>query len=115
MKKIALLTTTLILSACSSFTMSEPLDPSYMGKWLGPEGTYLLISQSKGDGYNIQIKDLDGVVGYFGKAVDGKIEFSRNGHPATIRKGTGAETGMKWLADKKDCLIVRDNEGYCRD
>ena len=27
----------------------------------------------------------------------------------------GADTGMRWLADKSDCLTVRPGEGYCRD
>lgn len=111
MKQTFLLAALFVLSACAS---GLPTDPAYLGKWFGPEGTYLEITESQA-GYNIRIRDLDGVVGYHGVPTEDGIEFIRNGHPATIRTGTGAETGMKWLADKKTCLIVRDHEGYCRD
>jgi hypothetical protein len=30
-------------------------------------------------------------------------------------KASGAETGMKWLRDKLNCLTIRPDEGYCRD
>jgi len=32
----------------------------------------------------------------------------------TIRSGNGEQTGMKWLLDKKNCLVTRYGEGYCR-
>jgi len=33
----------------------------------------------------------------------------------TIRATDGAGTGMKWLADRKDCLVVTvGSEGFCR-
>ncbi len=38
-----------------------------------------------------------------------------NGPEGTIRATSGAETGMKWLSDKLDCLTIRPGEGYCRD
>src|SRR6266851_9768506 len=31
----------------------------------------------------------------------------------TIRSGNGEQTGMKWLLDKKNCLVTRYGEGYC--
>ena len=46
---------------------------------------------------------------------DRVIHFERDGKDLTIRPGTGAETGFKWLADKENCLIVvAGQEGYCR-
>ena len=43
------------------------------------------------------------------------IRFTRDGKDLTIRPGTGAETGFKWLAEKENCLIViAGEEGYCR-
>ena len=43
------------------------------------------------------------------------IAFERGGIKETIRAGSGADTGMKWLSEKKDCLVVKPGEGYCRD
>ena len=86
----------------------------WIGRWNGPEGTYLEISKS-GDTYEIRIKDLDKVQTYRGTATSDAISFERNGKPETIRSGDGERTGMKWLADKKDCLLIRESEGYCRD
>ena len=83
----------------------------WIGRWNGPEGTYLEISKS-GDAYEIQIKDLDKVQTYRGTS-DG-ISFERNGKAETIRSGNGERTGMKWLLDKKNCLVIRFGEGYCR-
>ena len=80
----------------------------------GPEGTYLEISKS-GDTYEIQIKDLDKVQTYRGTATSDGISFERNGKAETIRSGKGEQTGMKWLLDKKNCLVIRYGEGYCRD
>jgi len=42
-------------------------------------------------------------------------EFERDGLQESIRPTNGDETGMKWLAGKKNCLTVRPGEGYCRD
>ena len=33
----------------------------------------------------------------------------------TIIATSGKGTGMKWLADKHDCLVIKPGEGYCRD
>ena len=86
----------------------------WIGRWNGPEGTYLEISKS-GDTYEIQIKDLDKVQTYRGTATSDGISFERNGKAETIRSGKGEQTGMKWLLDKKNCLVIRYGEGYCRD
>jgi hypothetical protein len=86
--------------------VDRPVEPT--------EGTYLEISKS-GDTYEIRIKDLDKVQTYRGTATSDGISFKRNGKAETIRSGNGERTGMKWLADKKDCLVIRKSEGYCRD
>jgi hypothetical protein len=44
---------------------------------------------------------------YRGTATRAGISFERNGKAETIRSGKGERTGMKWLADKKDCLVIR--------
>lgn len=50
-----------------------------------------------------------------GQSAGDGITFERDSVSETIRAGTGAETGMKWLQEKSNCLVVRPGEGYCRD
>lgn len=87
---------------------------AWQGKWNGPEGTFLEISGTGGK-YTIVIQDLDGPKTYEGVSNHNQIEFQRNGETETIRASNGAETGMKWLADKLDCLTIHTGEGFCRD
>ena len=52
--------------------------------------------------------------GTFEGSGDGNTNrFQRQGQDEVLRHGTGAETGLKWLADKRDCVVVKDGEGYC--
>ena len=85
----------------------------WLGQWNGPEGTYLLLSKS-GDQYVVKIQSLDGPATYEGVAAGDRIEFKRDGKTESIRAGSGKETGMKWLLEKKDCLIINEGEGFCR-
>ena len=71
----------------------------WIGRWNGPEATYLEISKS-GHTYEIRIKDLDKVQTYRGTATGDSISFERNGQAETIRSGNGQQTGMKRPADK---------------
>lgn len=86
----------------------------YVGKWTGPEGTSLTITP-QGNDYQVVVQNLDGPRTFSGQMKDKGLTFVRDGVPFLIKKGDGAATGMKWLADKKDCLIVTTGEGYCRD
>jgi hypothetical protein len=43
------------------------------------------------------------------------IRFERGGVRETIRKATGDQTGLKWLAGKQNCLVIKQAEGFCRD
>jgi hypothetical protein len=97
-----------------------PKPDAWAGRWTGPEGLFLDVTpDGPGSGrYALTIKaDLDSAGEKFaGRAEDDTIRFTRGGAEQTIRVGIGAETGFKWLADKKDCLIVvAGQEGYCRD
>lgn len=85
------------------------------GIWNGPEGTWMRVLKSRDEKYTVIIKNLDGVQRYEGVAVDGGVEFERDSKTLTIKPGNGKDTGMKDLAEKQDCLVVDDNEGYCRD
>ncbi|CAG9184891.1 hypothetical protein LMG32289_05776 [Cupriavidus pampae] len=91
-----------------------PLADDWLGKWNGPEGTFLEVAGGKGR-YEVTVQNLDGPRTFEGRAVDSRIAFERDGVTEMIRATNGAETGMKWLAEKQNCLTVRSGEGYCRD
>jgi hypothetical protein len=91
-----------------------PSMQSWLGQWNGPEGTFLRLA-ADGSAYKVTIANLDGPADYAGHQVGDHIEFERNGATESIRATDGQATGMKWLADKKDCLTVKPGEGYCRD
>ena len=116
-----------IASACQSrqpATESARSDPrpapagdafdSWMGRWIGPEGTYLELARSGGR-FSVLIHSLDSTVAYQGTAAGDHIEFMRGGMKESVRAGDGNATGMKWLLEKKNCLVVRMGEGFCRD
>jgi hypothetical protein len=86
----------------------------WVGEWRGPEGTSLKISKQQ-VGYEVTVTNLDGPRQFHGIAADEVLQFERDGKTETVRAGDGAATGMKWLAGKKDCLVVAPGEGYCRD
>ena len=98
--------------AASSVTVADT--SAYLGKWTGPEATFLTIAQA-GNGFKVTVQNLDGPRDFTGKAVPEGIQFVRDGTPFVIHPGDGKATGMKWLADKHDCLVVTAGEGYCRD
>lgn len=102
-------------AAASSIAAPSPaLTDSWRGKWNGPEGTFLEISGGDGK-YTLVIQDLDGPKTYDAVNNQNQIEFQRNGETETIRATNGAETGMKWFADKLNCLTIHTGEGFCRD
>lgn len=91
-----------------------PATDAWLGKWIGPEGTFLELGKME-TGYAITIQSLDGPTHFDGTSAADQIEFTRNGQIESIRASNGAETGMKWLAEKKDCLTIKPGEGFCRD
>ena len=101
----------------SSMKVKMPTN-AWLGRWTGPEGLYLDIAADGGPysgRYAITNKyTLDDEGKFVGLAKLDTIVFIRGGKELTIRAGNGDATGMKWLAGKKDCLIVASGEGYCR-
>ena len=85
----------------------------WIGQWNGPEGTFLVVSKNS-DKYAVKINSLDGPATYEGIAVGDHIEFQRDGKNESIRAGSGADTGMKWLLGEKNCLVIKKSEGFCR-
>lgn len=113
----------LLLAACgdarapsqpSPVQSEEPRADQWLGRWTGPEGTALTLTQ-EGGGYRVHIESLDGAGSYLGVAVDDHLSFQRDGATETLRATDGVGTGMKWLADKSDCLVIRPSEGFCRE
>lgn len=89
---------------------------AWIGKWVGVEGLALDIEPGSAAGkYALIVTLMDGTGRYEGVAADDAIGFTRNGKAETIRAVAGAETGLKYLADKQDCLMIRPGEGFCRD
>jgi len=94
-----------------------------LGKWDGPEGTYLSVTEKMGaDGkqqlprkFEVEIKDLDKAEKFEGTAKDRVIEFTRKGKTETVKAATGAETGMKGFDKETNCVVVtKGSEGFCK-
>lgn len=87
----------------------------WVGKWVGVEGLALDIAKDAQPGqYMLTVTLLDGTNTYWGTA-DGKtIRFTRNGKEERVRKAKGADTGLKYLAEKDNCLMIQEGEGFCR-
>lgn len=110
-KSFAILALVLALAGCKE---KSDVHAAWMGKWTGPEGTYMDLSVRDG-GYAVVVANLDGPITFEGHAVEGGIAFEREGKAEIIKAGDGTATGMKWLADKKNCLVINVGEGFCRD
>lgn len=102
------------IAASSAGTNAAPVTDKWLGKWRGPEGTFLQLSGGSGT-YEVVVQNLDGPRTFRGKAAGDRIEFERDGKKEFLHATNGPETGMKWLTEKSDCLTVRAGEGYCRD
>ena len=85
-----------------------------LGRWTGPEGTYLEVVK-QGNGYQVLIQDLDTLRIFDASAVGETMVFERDGSKEKIRATNGDDTGMKWLSGKSDCVTIILGEGYCRD
>jgi len=109
----------IVVSACSDNSqVSEPsradaVTDKWLGQWSGPEGTFLRLTGGSGK-YEIVIQNLDGPRNFQGRTDGDRIHFERDGVKESIRATNGADTGMKWLADKTNCLTIKTGEGYCR-
>jgi hypothetical protein len=89
---------------------------SWIGTWTGPEGTSLTVTQQEeGRLYGLYFVMLDGPIETIGTPTENGIAFNRLDGDFTLTHGTGEDTGMKWLLEKNDCLVVQQSEGYCRD
>jgi len=96
-------------------TDALPTD-AWVGRWMGVEGTVLDIQPAGEAGqYVLSVTLLNGTSSYDGTADGDAIRFTRDGRAESVRTATGAETGLKWLAEKQNCLMIQEGEGFCRD
>jgi hypothetical protein len=100
-------------AASADAANSEVRFDAWLGQWEGVEGTSLRLTGGRGS-YQVTISNLDGPRSYQGRAVGDGIAFEREGGKQVIRATNGVGTGMKWLAEKTNCLAVRPGEGWCR-
>ncbi|MGO0703694.1 lipoprotein [Pseudomonas paracarnis] len=107
-------------SVQATLVPETPPTDKWVGKWVGVEGLHLTIAKDDSIGrghYLLTMQyglDADDAGTFKGEATEDGIAFIRPDGPQLLRAGDGAATGLKWLADKKDCLIVATGEGYCR-
>lgn len=88
----------------------------WVGKWTGPEGMYATITAAEPGKYKLEMQsDLDTKGTYDGSDSEHGIQFTRGTETLSLTRASGDETGLKYLAGKKQCLKVKTGEGYCRD
>lgn len=88
----------------------------WAGKWTGVEGMYVTITPTDPGKYRLEMQsDLDTKGSYDGSDGEHGIRFVRGGEDLSLHRASGDETGLKYLAGKTECLMVRPGEGYCRD
>ncbi len=103
-----------LLGGCNASGMKG----DYAGLYTGPEGTYLAIEALDDGTFYLEMRwGLDeNMLGNFdGTSVEGGIQFLRDGEKLVLKPVNGDATGMKWLAGKSNCLMVKVGEGYCKD
>jgi hypothetical protein len=86
---------------------------AWVGTWTGVEGLRIDI-EKVGAAYKLHIVNMDGEGDYSGVPDGEKIVFERAGKTETLTHGDGKATGLKWLADKTNCLVIQPGEGFCR-
>ncbi|MDF7775882.1 hypothetical protein P1X14_11545 [Sphingomonas sp. AOB5] len=103
--------------AGNAVTILPPSRDDWVGRWTGVEGTYLVVSKGATAGsYKLEMQyTLDDKGIFDGTGSDAGIAFTRPDGKQELRASNGDATGLKYLAGKKDCLKVKDGEGYCRD
>src|SRR5215218_863344 len=91
-----------------------------VGRWTGPEGTYLNVTEKPATTtgkdvakmFTVEIKNLDKAETFEGTAKGDVIEFTRKGKVESVKAATGTETGMKGFEKETNCVVVtKGSEG----
>jgi hypothetical protein len=95
---------------------------AWVGRWAGVESLYLEVARDEAKGvghYRLSMRygtDAGDSGVFDGQAFGDLIRFSRPvDGMQTLRASDGEATGLKYLAGKQSCLMVKPGEGYCRD
>jgi len=106
----------LLFSASGSISVLQAADVAagFVGRWVGPEDSSLEIVARQHD-YEVSLMGVDGSGVFTGTIDGGGMRMERNGQVQRIRHVSGPETGVKYLADKRDCVVMTSGEGFCRD
>ncbi|WP_066798654.1 hypothetical protein [Sphingomonas soli] len=90
---------------------------AWIGRWRGVEGMYLEISKGAGPGqYRLEMAyTLDDEGSFDGVGTFDGIAFTRPDGKHVLRASDGDAIGLKYLDGEKNCLMVKEGEGYCRD
>ena len=67
-----------VIAANSPGTTSAPVADKWIGRWSGPEGTFLQLAGGNGK-YEVTIQNLDGPRTFQGSAGGNQVAFERNG------------------------------------
>ena len=88
----------------------------WAGKWTGPEGLYVIVTPGTEGKIALEMQsDLDTKGSYEGTATADGVSFKRGDEMLMLKQATGDQTGLKYLVGKKNCLMVKSGEGFCRD
>jgi hypothetical protein len=105
-------------TGASSSSVSVNRD-TLIGRWIGVEGLNLTVSKgATGGRYFLKMQygtDTEMSGTFEGVGTPEGIAFVRPDGNHVLRASTGDETGLKYLAGKTDCLVVKVGEGYCRN
>jgi hypothetical protein len=97
-------------------TKSEHRFIDWAGKWIGPEGLFAEIKPTTPAHYDLKIQsNLDTLGTYKGYDSEHGIKFEKDGKTQSLHGVSGDDTGLKYLAGKKECLMIKPGEGFCRD
>ncbi|UYF99190.1 hypothetical protein [Halomonas sp. GD1P12] len=137
-KRALALSATILISGCSQEnTTAAAVEPAsnsaaqesaphqmtdqWIGRWDGVEGLVLEIrheDSANPGSYLLDMQyglDADQHGTFEGQATAEGIRFTREDGEQLLRQADGEATGLKWLADKENCLVVQPGEGYCRN
>ena len=104
-------------------TLDEPASetggpmPELTGRWVGPEGTFAEVERTGDDTVRVTMQyDLDHRGTFAGTRLGDTIRLTgRPDGPVTLTRGSGAQTGLKWVDPAADCLTAFvGREAYCR-
>ena len=109
----------IVAVAASEPTVAPTFPPArnYLGRWTGVEGMFLdIAATNRPDRYRLTMQyDLDHRRTVVAKLDNDRLVFTSEGSSHSLVPTDGVATGLKYLANKKDCLTVMPGEGYCRD